>query len=236
MVGWRGWPALPGPSHPLPLPALLPAASSPSLRLSSLEILSALAMSSGSTVLVWRTRGSPGHGSWATATPGGRAGLGSPPPGRFTLFTAAPWQVRRAVAAPGRISSARCPSGLLLRREVAALELTLYLPATLIFILSWIHGWIPRMAVLAVSPASSWTNHRPGVVVRDWGLLIWVCLCRLPSFDLGLHSLELLLDLADELGQVDNGWGIGRVDCVSAHALLRIGKYPRGTIGSRSAH
>jgi hypothetical protein len=59
---------------------------------------------------------------------------------------------------------------------------------------------------------------------------------RPPSFDFSLQRLELLLDVADELCHIDGGWGIGRVDCVSAHAMLGISIYPRDSIGSGSAH
>ena len=94
------------------------------------------------------------------------------------------------------------------------------------------------MASSTVSPASFglWPNHRPWVVVGDWGCLDWASLLGLPSFDFGLHKLELLFNVEDDLHQIELGLGVGRVDCVSAHALLGISKYPRDTIGSRSAH
>ena len=61
-------------------------------------------------------------------------------------------------------------------------------------------------------------------------------MCRLPFVDFRLHSLELLLDLANELSHITAGWGIGRIDRVSAHAMLGISTYPRDTIGSGTAH
>ena len=92
------------------------------------------------------------------------------------------------------------------------------------------------MASLAVSPAPSWPNHRPWVVVGDWGLGIGHCALGRPLLHLGPQHLELLLHVADGLHDIEIGWVSCRLDCVSAHAMLMINMYPRDTIGSGTAH
>ena len=62
------------------------------------------------------------------------------------------------------------------------------------------------------------------------GLLLWVwmlgCVCRMKTLDLGVQMSELLLHIPKEVGE--SGQLSCRVDCVLAHALPVIGRYPRG--------
>jgi hypothetical protein len=92
----------------------------------------------GSSWLLMRTRGNPGHGSWDTATPGRTAALGSRLP-RLALFHAAPWQGRWAVSTPGCISSAWRSAWLLLRRMLALSKCTAATTCSLV-VAAW--GWL----------------------------------------------------------------------------------------------
>ena len=50
------------------------------------------------------------------------------------------------------------------------------------------------------------------------------------------QHLELFFHVADEVRNVGAGLGGCRLDCVSAHAVLGISTYPRGTFGPGTAH
>ena len=92
-------------------------------------------------------------------------------------------------------------------------------------------------AIAAPPPAPRRGHHGPraaaGVLAARF-LLTWRRRrCRPAAHHLGLHALQLLLEVVDEQ-QKPLHHVVVPIDCVPGHAALRIGAHPRGSASRRS--